>query len=212
MNAPLRPLLHITPADEDASVQKHGLLSSKYLLHNKDKLGDLFERIAKRRSMSSEEFAKQIHERMGSERWGHIFEGPNTFIDLPPDLTRLSTKHPLRSGDPTTTYHVDIDRLLKEIPETRLYGIELSPYDEKSETPRKRWIERDELAALQQRGASDLWKDYADAEDLGKYAPNVPHLCVCGDAFRSHSSLLSKGSQNCDPTHENSHTALAGTL
>lgn len=178
MSLHLRPILHIAPTEEEESVRQHGLLSSRHLIENKEKYRELINRIAKRRNQRPEELEAQIKRRMESERWKNIFDGPNAFIDLPPDISALSLSHPLRDDTPKTTFQIDIDRLLRDQPKTRLFGIELSPYDPDSDVPRKRWITKKELVRFQQRGASDLWKDYEDIDNDGKYAPNVPHISV----------------------------------
>lgn len=102
-----------------------------------------------------------------------------------PNIKSLHPENPIRKRN---LYRVDIDlsSLRKDIPETRIYGMELMPYDDykaqpkkdRHHTQRERYLSDDELIDLYSRTSRKLWETYSDPEGRGFYASDVPHVSI----------------------------------
>lgn len=112
-------------------------------------------------------------------------EGPSVFF-TEPDPDKVSDPRHFINKFNTETLRVNLAKLLKDIPDTRIHGAELSPWDEKAfeADPDNyykqvhRDITPEEVSSFIDRGSKDLWKDYSE-ESLGRYyAKDVPHAFI----------------------------------
>lgn len=164
------------PTEALEQVRRHGLLGGKALLSNPEAL----VAAAKARKEDPEKFRKDTEDILaGWKKYQAL--GPNVLFQAPPPSTALTPNHPFKRWD-LTPLEVNLRQLLKDQPKTRVYGMELEPYDEKKHyTGRERHHylnKRKTLKELLSRRVEDLWKDYGDPEGKGYYAANVPHASI----------------------------------
>ena len=174
------------PAETLKDVMEVGLLSGKVLLKHPDLLKKARPDAKKRAEWSREH-------RASLKKGEPTFKGPNAYIKPPPPTLRLSPKHPSRLHK-LIRLEVDLDALMKEIPETRIYGLELTPFPVTEDTwdrmsdkekkemgreignSRKRFLSTPELDELFSRSAEELWAHYDPKSSL--YAGDVPHIAI----------------------------------
>lgn len=108
--------------------------------------------------------------------------GPSVFF-TPPDPDKVSDPRHFINQFDTTVLRVNLDKLMRDVPGTRVFGSELEPYSEGASKAdpenyykrRRRDLTRDEILAYTNTDPKELWKHYSE-EDIGKYyASNVPH-------------------------------------
>ena len=174
------------PAETLDDVMEVGLLSGKVLLKHPDLL--------KKARPDAKKRAEWSRDHKASLKKGEpIFKGPNAYIKPPPPTLRLSPNHPSRLHK-LIRLEVDLDALMKEIPGTRIYGIELTPFPVTEDTwdrmskkereemkkeignSRKRFLSTPELDELFSRSAEELWAHYDPKSSL--YAGDVPHVAI----------------------------------
>jgi len=174
------------PAETLEDVLEVGLLSGKALLKHPDLL--------KKARPDPKERAAWSREHRASLRKGEpTFKGPNAYIRPPPPSLRLSPRHPSRLHR-LVRLSVDLDALMEEIPGTRIYGLELTPFPVTEDTwdrmskrereemgreiaqSRTRWLSTPELDELFTRSAEELWSSYDPTSSL--YAGDVPHIAI----------------------------------
>jgi len=161
------------------SVKTRGLLGMKAI----KQIPGVYESIAAARNEDSN-YLKDMREQLLKDNDPMVL-GPNIMFKPPPDLTRLSEKHPLRTKD-LVPVGINLKGLLKDKPDTRLFGMELQRYgdflklpeDEQTIDKRRRFLKADEITSLTSRSADDLWAGYNDIGNRGRYAPDVPHAAV----------------------------------
>ena len=174
------------PAETLDDVMEVGLLSGKVLLKHPDLL--------KKARPDAKKRAEWSRDHKASLKKGEpIFKGPNAYIKPPPPTLRLSPNHPSRLHK-LIRLEVDLDALMEEIPGTRIYGIELTPFPVTEDTwdrmskkereemkkeignSRKRFLSTPELDELFSRSAEELWAHYDPKSSL--YAGDVPHVAI----------------------------------
>ena len=174
------------PAETLDDVMEVGLLSGKVLLKHPDLL--------KKARPDAKERAEWSREHRASLKKGKpTFKGPNAYIKPPPPTLRLSPNHPSRLHK-LIRLEVDLDALMEEIPGTRIYGLELTPFPVTDDTwdrmskkerdemgreignSRKRFLSTPELDELFSRSAEELWAHYDPKSSL--YAGDVPHVAI----------------------------------
>jgi hypothetical protein len=174
------------PAETLKDVMEVGLLSGKVLLKHPDLLKKARPDAKKRAEWSREH-------RASLKKGEPTFKGPNAYIKPPPPTLRLSPKHPSRLHK-LIRLEVDLDALMAEIPGTRIYGLELTPFPVTEDTwdrmsdkekkemgreignSRKRFLSTPELDELFSRSAEELWAHYDPKSSL--YAGDVPHVAI----------------------------------
>jgi hypothetical protein len=174
------------PAETLEDVMEVGLLSGKVLLKHPDLLKKARPDAKKRAEWSREH-------RASLKKGEPTFKGPNAYIKPPPPTLRLSPKHPSRLHK-LIRLEVDLDALMAEIPGTRIYGLELTPFPVTEDTwdrmsdkekkemgreignSRKRFLSTPELDELFSRSAEELWAHYDPKSSL--YAGDVPHVAI----------------------------------
>ena len=174
------------PAETLEDVMEVGLLSGKALLKRPDLL-------KKARPDPKERAAWSREHRASLKKGEPTFKGPNAYIRPPPPSLRLSPKHPSRLHK-LVRLTVDLDALMEEIPGTRIYGLELTPFPVTEDTwermskrereemgreigdSRTRFLSAPELDELFTRSAEKLWAHYDPTSPL--YAGDVPHIAI----------------------------------
>lgn len=173
-------------ASTEGDVMEVGLLSGRALLKRPDLL--------KKARPDPKERRAWISAHKASLKAGEaVFKGPNAYIKPPPAGLRLSKDHPSRKNK-LIRLEVDLDALMEEIPGTRIYGMELSPFPVSEATweamskaeqealkrslgkSRERFLSLPELDELLSRSAEDLWAYYDPSSSL--YAGDVPHIAI----------------------------------
>jgi hypothetical protein len=173
-------VLHAVPKGNREIIKKHGLLSSEALLKNPEVLAAV---LAARRGTTSEEteeeFRARVEEKLKDSFFGTSVKGPSVLFGEP-DPKKITDAHPVRRLN-TETLRINLSRLLKDIPETRISGSELKPYD--PEGPEHQGDERhydislDDVSEYASRAPEELWKRYNEPEGR-RYASNVPHAQI----------------------------------
>jgi hypothetical protein len=167
---PLAPVYHYAPPASVDSIMTHGLAGNKGLVANPE----LLKAVALAKGTRTGRLLSAIQgTQAGYEK--DVFEGPNVMFSDIPDTVQLADAHPLRQND-YAKIQVDMDALMRDEPETRAFGIELTP-DGRGDT-RRRFLEDAELRELQARTPEELWKHYEDPDNEGYYAANVPHASI----------------------------------
>jgi hypothetical protein len=172
-------------------VKKYGLLSAKAIY---EKHPFLLKKIRK----GEDELKKWIDRYLKEKDEPHM-NGPNAYIHPAPPSVKLPDNHPSKKND-LVQIEIYIDDLLREIPGTKLYGLELEPFryseDEwdnlseeeqdkflesedykKEKEKRERELENDEFADLVKKSPEEIWKHYKPTKE-SMYAPDVPHLVI----------------------------------
>ena len=174
------------PAETLDDVMEVGLLSGKVLLKHPDLLKKARPDAKKRAEWSREH-------RASLKKGEPTFKGPNAYIKPPPPTLRLSPNHPSRLHK-LIRLEVNLDALMEEIPGTRIYGLELTPFPVTEDTwdrmtkaerdemgreigdSRTRFLSTPELDELFTRSAEELWSSYDPTSSL--YAGDVPHIAI----------------------------------
>ena len=161
------------PADAVDIILDTGLHSSKSLLDKPE----LLEQAAKGRNKSPEEFRKKVEE--GLRTWkAYALKGPNAVFHPIPDSQELEPNHPTKERK-LVPLKIDLDRLMRDHPKTKLYGMELVPYaSSRSPGSRHHYIGEAKIKSLASRTPKKYWSSYNDEEHQGLYAPDVPHVAI----------------------------------
>ncbi|TMJ00890.1 MAG: hypothetical protein E6G97_18320 [Alphaproteobacteria bacterium] len=170
-----RVFTSMVPRAALAYVRRHGLLGGKALMDRPDALAAA----ASSRGLSTGELRADIQRTLDGWKRGEA-GGPNVFFHLPPDETQFPDNHPFRKHD-LVPVRVRFDELVRDAPDTRVYGMELEPYDPARHVTgmeRHRYLKPDEVDTFLSKSPRDLWANYADPDKSGYYAPNVPHASL----------------------------------
>lgn len=181
-------LTHLINADAADMVAKHGLLSSTTLAKNKAALRKARPDKAEREAwlaLLKQELQDQPNR-----------AGISAMIHDTPASVKLPKNHPTLTSN-LTPVGIDLSALLKDLPETQLYGMELTPFEQsrvgelsdaeyealppeekdKLKIERHRFITPDELRAIGKNSPEELWRHYRPTS-RPMYAPDVPHIAV----------------------------------
>lgn len=174
------------PSEVLDDVMEVGLLSGKALLKRPDLL-------RKARPDEKERTAWIKSRKKSIEAGEAYYKGPNAYIKMPPPNLRLSKEHPSRKHD-NVRFEVDLDALIEEVPETKIYGMELFPFPVSEENwnamtkkeqdllvkslskSRERFLSLPELDDLLSKDAEQIWSHYDHTSRL--YAGDVPHIAI----------------------------------
>jgi hypothetical protein len=168
------------PATSRDLVKKHGLLSSQALVNNPEALeAFLADRAGTDWEEDEEAFKKRIEEKLKDAFWGDSMKGPSVFFG-DPDPAKITDAHPMRKLK-AETIRVNLSKLLRDYPKTRIAGTELQPYDpegpEHQGDLRHYDIDMDKVREYAATDPKELWKHYDDPEGV-RYAGNVPHAQI----------------------------------
>ena len=168
------------PAASRDLVRKHGLLSSQALLNNPEALeAFLGDRAGTEWEEDEETFKKSVEEKLKDTLWGDSMKGPSVFFG-DPDPEKITDVHPMRKLK-AETLRVNLSKLMRDYPKTRITGTELQPYDDEGPEAqghlRHYDIDLDKVREYAAMDPKELWKHYDDPEGVS-YAGNVPHAQI----------------------------------
>jgi hypothetical protein len=183
-------LLSYVPDDALESVRQHGLLSGDALAKPENrKLLELA------RGSEADAWLAEREKVLKEQPWKDSYAGPSLFFGEP-DTSRFGEDHPMKRRK-SSPVRINLSKLLADLPETRLHGVELSPYaetagkysDEEWEklseaerdaviNQRHRDVSLEDVAALvaQAENPSEFWKHFEAGS--GQYAGDVPHVQI----------------------------------
>ena len=163
----------LVPKKALQAVLKNGLYSSQAISQRPDLM-----KLSIHPDETVESWKKKIEEDLKDDFRQPSMLGPSAFFHLPPTSVKLSKKHPTNLYD-LALVEIDLGQLLKDMPDTKVFGMELEPFDAKNpDKIRHRYINDDELEKYVEMSPEENWKDYRDMQDRGLYAPNVPHASI----------------------------------
>lgn len=189
----MNPLIHWVPKASLPSVLKNGLLGQKAILDRPD----IIEEIASSRGITTAKVISDLEDNINRSGGS----APNFIFGLPDKSVKLSKQHPSKLQE-FVVIAFDQVQYLKDFPNSRIFGLELSPItdegidlfyamkdDDTAET-RKAWkqyrdsrahdLSREEFNALVSKGSA-TWNTYSADDSNSQYAPDVPHVEI-GDA------------------------------
>lgn len=174
-----RYLYHQAPKEALDIIKSKGLYSSLKLLEDKELL-----EIARPNKKDREEWIELCKKQKNEP----FRKGPNCLFKLNPKNINLPKNHPTKKYE-TVTLKIDLNKLIKDLPNTKFYGLELKPFlsdeeynklsekEQKEADKREYFLSKKELFDFEEKSASELWKFY-DPPKKSMYAPNVPHVVV----------------------------------
>ncbi len=176
------------PRSAVSSVRQHGLLSSKAMLDRPDVLS----LAASNFKTNPDDLKQSINSRLSGWK-PESSMGPNVmFSEIPKTMVdKFPDNHPMKSMD-LVPVHIDLDKLLADVPETKIHGQELLPYNEylkkwtkdqlesNQDDPsfRHRNLSSEEINNYINTDPNVLWSTYYEDDGAGRYAPDVPHAAV----------------------------------
>lgn len=185
-------LLTYVPDDTLESVRERGLMSGNELAKKKNR-----ELLELARGAEAAAWLKERRQVLKERPWASSYDGPSFFFGEP-DTSRFGEDHPLRRRK-SSPVKVDLSRLLKDLPGTRLHGVELAPYartaGKYSDEEWARLSDKEKDAVIDKRHRDITLKDVARlvsrAKDpkkfwrhfeagSGRYAGDVPHVITPG--------------------------------
>ena len=173
-------VLSAIPPGSRELVNEHGLLSSEALLSNPEVLkAVLANREGTDWEESEEEFRANVAEKLKDKFWGTSMQGPSVFFGEP-DPDKITDKHPM-SKLKSEIIKINLSKLLRDHPDTRISGTELVPYDpegpEHQGDKRHKDIDLDKVREYAAMDPKELWKHYNNPEGT-RYASDVPHAQI----------------------------------
>jgi 8-oxo-dGTP pyrophosphatase MutT (NUDIX family) len=155
-------------------------MSSKALLDNPEALkAFLKSRQGTDWAETEEEFRTRVGDKLKDEFWGTSMQGPSVFFGQP-DPSKITEMHPSKKLR-TELIKINLSKLLKDHPGTRISGTELVPYDPKGPEHqghlRHKDIGIEDVRKYTATSPEELWKHYNDPEGK-RYAGNVPHAQI----------------------------------
>ena len=166
------------PSSALAMVRKHGLLSSEALLSNPESMAALLAAHKDNPKGVTDEkvWRKRTEDNLKDDFWAPAMQGPSVFFGEP-DPDKITDEHPTRRF-PHQTVRVNLSKILRDQPKTRISGTELKPYDPEGPEAQGHLRHYDiDLAKVKEYAATDpkeLWKNY-DSPGGTHYASDVPH-------------------------------------
>jgi 8-oxo-dGTP pyrophosphatase MutT (NUDIX family) len=194
-NASDLSVLTAVPTQNLDLIMRKGLYSQKAMLDDPEVMAAfLAQRNADKAWKNDEQydekrFREQYDKRLKLlEGRDGALAGPSVFFTEPdPDI--VSDPRHLVNKFNTQTLRVNLAKLLKDIPETRIQGAELTPFlpehhtisDEEWEEvlkQRERDLSSEEVAKYVSTDPKELWKHYPETAMGKQYAVNVPHAFI----------------------------------
>lgn len=139
-------------------IKKYGLLAGRSLLSHPDAIKEL--------SFALNISPMKIRKLILASKVSHL--GPKILFNPPPSKSILSKNHPNILVD-STLVKIDWLSLKKDYPDAKIWGMQLN------DNPSSHWLDDKDVSYYMSLSSSELWNSYNDEQDLGSYAPNVPH-------------------------------------
>jgi hypothetical protein len=151
------------------SIKSKGLLSAEKLVQNPKAL-----QLARK---DPEKFKQQVQEDKKDPDWKDLVGAVSTFFTLP-DWSKLPKSHNIFKMD-LVPIKINLSQLMKDHPDTRLFGVELEKFNPKlDEQPnREKNLSLKEIKSYVEELPEVIWRHY-DASKKKMYAPDVPHLMI----------------------------------
>lgn len=152
------------------SIKKKGLLSAIKLINDPEAL-----HLA--RPKDADKFKNTVKEHLKNPEWKDLTGSISAFFTLP-DWSLLPKNHNIFKLE-LVPIKINLSKLIKDFPDTKLLGVELEKYDpELDKQPnRERNLSLKEIKSFTDELPSQLWKHY-DSSKSKMYAPDVPHLMI----------------------------------
>lgn len=157
-------------------MKRKGLASQKAIAEDPE----LLKAFLDVRNLSEEKFRADLAERL--DHWqSDSVSGPSVFFTSP-DPDKVSDPRHFINQYETSPVKINLSRLIRDMPDTRIAGSELVPYDpdgpEHQGGIRHRDITLEQAAEYARTDPKELWKNYKP-EYVGKYyAADVPHAHI----------------------------------
>ena len=157
-------------------MKRKGLASQKAIAEDPE----LLKAFLDVRNLSEEKFKADLAERL--DHWqSDSVSGPSVFFTSP-DPDKVSDPRHFINQYETSPVKINLSRLIRDMPDTRIAGSELVPYDpdgpEHQGDIRHRDITLEQAAEYARTDPKELWKNYKP-EYVGKYyAADVPHAQI----------------------------------
>lgn len=181
------------PPNSKETIKEYGLLSGVEVAKNKEIL-----KLARPTKKSRKEFVKKVEEKAASDRPYSVL-GPSVLFTLP-DESKITDKHFIKEWG-LVPVRINLSKLLKDYPETIIWGAELLPIKDKwrklSDEAFDRKIEQEygltweefleaksheltlaDVRKYSKKSPKSLWKDYEKVHIGKMYAANVPHAFI----------------------------------
>lgn len=183
-------LLSYVPDDALESVREHGLLSGDELARPENRA-----MLELARGDQADAWLAEREANLKDKPWLSSYAGPSFFFGEP-DSSKFGDDHPLKRRK-SSPVRIKLGELLRDLPDTRLHGVELAPYAETagkysddewaalSESARDAVINKrhrditlEDVAKLvaQAQNPEDFWRHFKPGD--GKYAGDVPHVQI----------------------------------
>ena len=194
-NASDLSVLTAVPTQNLDMIMQKGLYSQKAMLDDPEVMAAF---LAQRNADKAWKNDEQYDEKRFREQYDKRLElmggrdaplaGPSVFF-TEPDPDKVSDPRHLINKFNTQTLRVNLAKLLKDIPETRIQGAELTPFlpehhtisDEEWEEvlkQRERDLSSEEVVKYVSADPKELWKHYPETAIGKQYAANVPHAFI----------------------------------
>jgi len=194
-NASDLSVLTTVPTQNLDLIMRKGLYSQKAMLDDPEVLSAF---LAQRNADKAWKDDEQYDEKRFKEQYDKrlkLMEGDDAALSGPsvfftePDPDKVSDPRHFINKFDTQKLRVNLAKLLRDIPETRIQGAELIPFpanamsmsDEEWDEiakQRRRDLTSDEVEAYTATDPKELWKDYGE-DHIGRYyAANVPHAFI----------------------------------
>jgi energy-coupling factor transporter ATP-binding protein EcfA2 len=168
------------PRDSRKLVDRYGLMSGKNVARNPEVLA-----AARLTNKEREEFKESIDKKLGTWREDSV-SGPSVFFTFP-DWGKIHKQHYINKWN-LSPARVNLSKLMREEPGTRIRGSELVPYDRAWSKlsdkeykalgiKRHRDLTLEEVGEYTKKSPKELWKHY-DSPKGTHYASDVPHAMV----------------------------------
>jgi hypothetical protein len=165
-------LTHAVSPDSIDSIRERGLLSAKAIIAD-DKLLNLAR--ADFTPEKRKAWKDRVIERLNSDP--EAVSGSSVFFNSP-DYSKLTPDHNINARH-LKNIRINISKLLRDKPTTRIRGVELVPHNKGKYSDRVRDLSEVDLKTYTSMTPEELWKNYDPKP--GYYAPDVPHAFVLTD-------------------------------
>jgi hypothetical protein len=161
-------------------IKRYGIYSQQAMLKNPMVLSAYLENLKGTPwEKTLPEFKKSLQRRLKDPFWGDTVQGPSVLFGEP-DRSKITSVHPTVVLD-TEPVRINLSKILRDHPATRIAGAELKPYD--PDGPRYQMKERhydidlDQVRKFAALSPEELWKHY-DSPEGTHYASDVPHAMI----------------------------------
>lgn len=168
------PVVTAVPPGALESTLRDGLLSAQEVAKRPELL-----QLARPDATDREAWVKRLETSGKDPRLRSALKGPSVSFS-PPPKSKIAEDHPIRKWG-LIPVRVDLDRLRRDDPSLRVYGVELTPASSGPVTGRQRELSPEEVDALRRTPPRELWKHYTNTR---YYSADVPHAALINSSGR----------------------------